>query len=109
MVGIVDLRHCGGVLVFGRPEQEYVRSYLGIGEEAGDEVHWHLIRLACSSVASLCVIPMQDVLGLDSAHRMNEPSRSEGSWEWRFSWQQVEAEHAGRLAALARLYGRRRG
>ena len=93
----------------GRPEQEYVRSYLGIGEEAGVEVHWHLIRLACSSVASLCVIPMQDVLGLDSAHRMNEPSRSEGSWEWRFTWQQVEAEHAGRLAALARLYGRWRG
>ncbi|MBN8437856.1 MAG: 4-alpha-glucanotransferase [Candidatus Accumulibacter sp.] len=93
----------------GHSEQAYVRSYLGVGERAGDELHWQLIRLACSSVASLCVIPMQDVLGLDSTHRMNEPSRSEGSWEWRFSWQQVEAEHARRLAALARLYGRRRG
>jgi 4-alpha-glucanotransferase len=51
---------------------------------------------------------MQDVLGLNSSHRMNEPSRSEGSWEWRFNWKQVDAGHARRLAELARLYGRRR-
>jgi 4-alpha-glucanotransferase len=60
-------------------------------------------------VAAVCVIPMQDVLGLDSAHRMNEPSQSEGSWEWRFNWQQVADRHARRLTELARLYGRRRG
>jgi hypothetical protein len=41
-------------------------------------------------VASLCVIPMQDVLGLDSTHRMNAPGLGEGSWEWRFNWQQVD-------------------
>jgi len=85
-----------------------VRAYLGIGDEGSEEMHWHLIRLACSSVASLCVIPMQDVLGLDSAHRMNEPSVSEGSWEWRFTWKQVAPEHARRLAELAQIYGRRR-
>ncbi len=93
----------------GHPEQDYVRAYLGVGDETGEEMHWHLIRLACSSVAALCVIPMQDVLGLDSTHRMNEPGVSEGSWEWRFTWKQVAAEHARRLAELMRLYGRRRG
>ena len=90
------------------PEQEYVRAYLGKDDAAGDEIHWQLIRLACASVATMCVIPMQDVLGLDATHRMNEPSRSEGSWEWRFHWQQVADKHAGRLAELARLYGRQR-
>jgi len=91
------------------PEQDYVRTYLGVDDEAGEEMHWRLIRLACSSVAALCVIPLQDVLGLDSTHRMNEPSHGEGSWEWRFNWQQVDPSHARRLAELARLYGRRRG
>ncbi|MEF8700079.1 MAG: 4-alpha-glucanotransferase [Candidatus Accumulibacter sp. UW20] len=88
------------------PEQGYVRAFLGLGDEVDDEIHWHLIRLACASVAALCVIPMQDVLGLDSTHRMNEPGRSSGSWEWRFDWQQVDASHARRLAEMARLYGR---
>jgi 4-alpha-glucanotransferase len=90
------------------PEKDYVRAYLGVDEAMDEDLPWHLIRLACASVASLCVIPMQDVLGLDASHRMNEPSRSEGSWEWRFSWQQVDAGHARQLAEMARLYGRRR-
>ena len=91
----------------GQSERDYIRAYLG-GGAVGEEPHWQLIRLACSSVAALCVVPMQDVLGLDSTHRMNQPSVSEGSWEWRFHWQQVDASHAHRLAELARLYGRRR-
>jgi 4-alpha-glucanotransferase len=90
------------------PERDYVRAYLGVDEAVDEDLPWRLIRLACASVASLCVIPMQDVLGLDASHRMNEPSRSEGSWEWRFSWQQVDAGHARQLAEMARLYGRRR-
>ena len=93
----------------GHPEQDHIRAYLGVGDEFNEEPHWHLIRLACSSVAALCIIPMQDVLGLDSKHRMNEPGIGEGSWEWRFSWQQVDATHARRLTVLSRLYGRRRG
>jgi 4-alpha-glucanotransferase len=89
-------------------ERDHIINYLGGGAEARAEPHWPLIRLASSSVAALCVIPMQDVLGLDSTHRMNQPSLSEGSWEWRFTWKWVDATHAHRLADLARLYGRHR-
>ncbi len=89
-------------------ERDHVLSYLGLGKEAGDKIHWHLIRLAYASVAAFCIIPMQDVLGLDSSHRMNQPSVGEGSWEWRFSWKWVDASHARRLAEFARLYGRHR-
>ena len=35
--------------------------YLGIGD---DGVHWAFIRAALTSVATLAVIPVQDVLGL---------------------------------------------
>ncbi|MEO8411925.1 MAG: 4-alpha-glucanotransferase, partial [Propionivibrio sp.] len=58
------------------------------------------------SVAALSIIPMQDVLGLDTTHRMNRPSLAEGAWEWRFSWNQVLAWHAERLAELTHLHGR---
>jgi 4-alpha-glucanotransferase len=37
---------------------------------------------------------------------MNRPGGTEGHWEWRFDWRQVDAWHAERLAGLARLYAR---
>ncbi|MFZ4534733.1 4-alpha-glucanotransferase [Propionivibrio sp.] len=84
-------------------DQDYVRRYLGI---SGEFIEWDLIRAASSSVAALSIIPMQDVLGLDSSCRMNQPGLAEGSWEWRFSWHQVAPWHAERLAELTRLHGR---
>jgi len=84
-------------------ERHHLREYL---PGAGHEIHWDLIRAACASVADTAVHPMQDVLGLDSAHRMNFPGLAEGCWEWRFSWEQVAPWHAQRLASLCRLYRR---
>ncbi|MBS1229674.1 MAG: 4-alpha-glucanotransferase [Proteobacteria bacterium] len=84
-------------------EKDRVRRYLGI---SGEFCEWDLIRAASSSVAALAIIPMQDILGLGSAARMNQPGRAQESWEWRFSWHQVAPWHADRLAELTRLYGR---
>ena len=41
------------------------------------------IAMAMSSVADLCVIPMQDYLGLDGSARINTPSTLGGNWVWR--------------------------
>ena len=43
---------------------------------ATDGIHWAFIRLAQDSVASLSVVPLQDVLGLGSEARLNTPSVS---------------------------------
>lgn len=48
-----------------------------------------LIQMALASNATLAIVPMQDVLGLGSAHRMNIPGTIEGNWEWRFDWSQL--------------------
>ncbi len=85
-------------------EQEHIRRYLGSRGDAS--VHWDLIHAASASVAVLCIIPMQDVLGLDTTHRMNMPGKGDGFWEWRFTWQQVAPWHAELLANLAQLHGR---
>jgi len=52
-----------------------------------------LINMALASVAKLAIIPMQDILALDSSHRMNTPGTTNGNWHWRFNWQQLSAEH----------------
>jgi len=81
-----------------------VLDYLGAGHD--HDIHWQLIRAACASVADLAIHPLQDVLGLGGEHRMNLPGQGEGHWEWRFTWAQVQPEHAGRLAHLGALYRR---
>jgi 4-alpha-glucanotransferase len=57
-----------------------------------------LINMALASVAKLAIIPMQDILALDSSHRMNTPGTSSGNWHWRFNWQQLSAEQKQTIA-----------
>jgi 4-alpha-glucanotransferase len=49
------------------------------------EPHWSLIRLAFASPARLAMIQAQDVLGLGSEGRMNQPGTPRGAWKWRLS------------------------
>lgn len=85
-------------------ERHAARSYLG--PQADSEIHWAMIRALSQSVANMVIVPLQDVLGLDGAHRMNTPGVAQGCWEWRFDWDQVQPEHARRLAELTHAHGR---
>ena len=84
-------------------ERRNAEVYLGRSE---DGIHWQLMRAAVNSMASLSVIPMQDVLGLGSEARMNRPSVSEGNWTWRLSPGAIGGDLAGRLAHLAEVTDR---
>jgi 4-alpha-glucanotransferase len=84
-------------------EREQVAAYLG---RCDDGVNWAMIRAASDSVADLCIVPMQDVLGLGSDARMNVPSRKSGNWRWRFYADLLSTELANKLAALATVTDR---
>jgi len=84
-------------------ERREVAAYLGRCE---DGVNWAMIRAASTSVASLCVVPLQDVLGLGSDARMNVPSLQNGNWRWRFATDALRPELATKLAALAEISDR---
>jgi 4-alpha-glucanotransferase len=84
-------------------EKQQVRAYLGSCEEG---IHWGMIRAAYGSVASLCVVPIQDALGLGSDARMNVPSRAQGNWRWRLNAELLAPELAKKLAALAEVSDR---
>jgi 4-alpha-glucanotransferase len=73
----------------------------------GTQVHWDMIRLALASVATLAIIPLQDVLGLGNEARMNRPGKAEGNWEWRYEAAMLTDEVAERLSELTEMYGRR--
>ncbi len=66
-------------------------------------MHWAFIRAAQTSVASLSVVPLQDVLGLGSEGRMNTPSVYGGNWKWRFEASALTPELADKLARLAEI------
>ncbi len=72
----------------------------------GDQMHWDLVRLAHLSPANTAIIPVQDLLGLDSSGRMNLPGSVEGNWEWRMPRGALHSEIAGRLRDLTHIYER---
>jgi 4-alpha-glucanotransferase len=85
-------------------DQSAVLRYVGRTEPS--EVHWDLIRLALSSIATLAIIPLQDILGLSSEARMNTPAQRQGNWLWRFLPGALSKETGTRLAEMTSLYGR---
>ena len=64
------------------------------------------IMSALSSVSDLCIIPLQDLLGLDSEARVNIPSTSENNWQWRVTHEQLKNLDCESLLKYTKLYGR---
>ncbi len=65
-----------------------------------------MIRLALSSTSLYCILPMQDVLGLDSWARMNKPSVGGSNWEWRVDWSGFDMQVKDFLHHYTVIYGR---
>jgi 4-alpha-glucanotransferase len=84
-------------------ERRNAEAYLG---RCDDGIHWAFVRAAQSSVADLCLIPLQDVLGLGSEARMNTPSLHGGNWKWRLAPGQFTSELTAKLAHLAEITDR---
>jgi 4-alpha-glucanotransferase len=67
---------------------------------------WGLIRMAFSSPAFLAMIQAQDVLGLGSGARMNDPARAGGSWRWQMEPRALTPALARRLREITEESGR---
>jgi len=85
-------------------EKDLVRRYLG---RPDNDIVWDLIREALSSVSNYAIIPMQDILKLDTKSRMNTPSTlNDSNWSWRMSKDDMTGFIADRLKGMVELYGR---
>ncbi|HVJ07669.1 MAG TPA: 4-alpha-glucanotransferase [Acidisarcina sp.] len=78
-------------------------AYLTPGD---DGPVWSMIRAISTSVADICLIPVQDVLDLGSDARMNTPSRADANWCWRCPEGVLTESLATRLAALTEVSDR---
>lgn len=87
-------------------ERRMVREYVNNLQGTEEEVCWDLICMVMRSVADLCIIPMQDYLGLDDSARMNQPSTLGKNWKWRLKKGQFSKKMRREMAALALRYGR---
>jgi 4-alpha-glucanotransferase len=79
-------------------------DYLGCLDSQG--INWSLIRLVFSSIANQAVIPLQDILGLDTQGRMNFPGEAEGNWNWRYRKDLLTLSIGNYLKELTYIYGR---
>jgi 4-alpha-glucanotransferase len=87
----------------GKHEKEYCMKYL---KSDGHGIHGDFIQAALASVANTAIIPVQDLLGLDSSGRMNLPASDQGNWNWRLKPGALVPEMAETLRAMTEIYGR---
>lgn len=77
---------------------------LGLDSDLSDVgVCRQLIRLIYLSQAKTVILPLQDVLGLDSSARMNTPGTVGGNWRWRLEPGMLTAEVVERLKDWSNL------
>ena len=72
----------------------------------GRQPWWDLVALAQGSVARLCMLQVQDVLGLGNEARMNLPGTASGNWAFQLEPGQLTKRHAKRLRQITEDAGR---
>lgn len=87
-------------------EQQMAREYLCDWYTPAEELHKSFIALLMRSCAGLCIIPMQDWLGLGDASRMNTPSTIGENWKWRMEEKAMSRSLCKEIRRMTELYGR---
>ncbi|MCR5183973.1 MAG: 4-alpha-glucanotransferase [Opitutales bacterium] len=68
-------------------EKDFFRRYLWTD---GNAPHCAMINAALKSHAKMAIVAAQDILGLGSEARFNEPGTSEGNWCWRLRDEELQ-------------------
>lgn len=87
-------------------ERKTAREYLCDEYTPDDKLCKLFIALIMRSCANLCVIPMQDWLGLDDKNRMNTPSTVGENWKWRMKAEDMSEQLCAEMRTMAEIYGR---
>jgi 4-alpha-glucanotransferase len=70
------------------------------------EVSMLLIRMAFGSVATVAILPIQDLLNLDERARMNKPASIKDNWGWRLLPGQINSVAEENLKRWTEMYNR---
>jgi len=89
-----------------KEDQALARDYLCDHHTPRKYLYKSFIALAMRSVASYCIIPMQDYLGLDNSARMNKPSTIGCNWRWRLTAGQLTDALKQEILGQTKRFGR---
>ncbi|MBO5329160.1 MAG: 4-alpha-glucanotransferase [Anaerotignum sp.] len=89
-----------------KEEQQMARDYLCDQRTPQKLLQQSFIALAMRSAARMCIIPLQDYLGLDNSCRINTPSTIGINWRWRVKKEQLTEELQQGILATTMRYGR---
>ena len=87
-------------------EQKQARAYLWDWYTPQALLYRSFISLAMRSPAKLCIIPLQDYLGLDDRARINIPSTVGKNWQWRVKKENLTDVLAAEIRETTKRYGR---
>ena len=97
---------CGWYKVLDPEDLRLSQKYMNNANTPKRQIHWDFIRLALASVADMCIIPLQDYLGLGSEARINMPSTLGDNWKWRMTKGAFSEELKEKIRRMTKLYGR---
>lgn len=89
-----------------KKEKQLIRDYMDDNHTPDEEFYRSINRMAMATTANICILPIQDVLGLDNSARMNQPSTVKTNWRWRMSSDMLTREAQKELLELTKRYGR---
>jgi len=93
----------GWYLKASEKKKDKVRRYMNTD---GMDVAWDFIRTCLSSVSNMAIFPIQDILSLNSEHRMNTPGIPMGNWQFRYTSDMLNKSIIERLSTITKIYGR---
>jgi len=86
-------------------QRKRLSDYVG-KKVTADNVSEEILKKLFKSSADTVIVPMQDVLGLGVAARMNRPGTVGNNWSWRIGTRQLTKSVEQRLCELAKTYER---
>lgn len=87
-------------------ERQMARDYLCDQYTPAKELYKSFIALVMRSRSAMCIIPMQDYMGLDNGSRMNQPSTLGKNWRWRLVKGELSEKLKEEVLAATKRYGR---
>ena len=87
-------------------ERKLARDYLCDNYTPVKKLHLSFISLVMRSQARMCIIPLQDYMGLDNDCRINTPSTVGNNWKWRLEPGQLSQGLLREIASMTRRFGR---
>lgn len=89
-----------------KSEYKQLLDFLDVSTRKKEVIVRKMVRAAEASAADICIIPMQDWLGLGNEARINTPATLGDNWKWRLEREEISDSLAAEMLEITRIYGR---